>query len=35
MRTQLKRAIVALSCWGWIPPQVAYWFLRLGRLSDA
>lgn len=35
MRTKLKQVVVRLACWGWLPPQVAYWVLRIGRLSDA
>ena len=35
MKATLRRAIVAVSCWGWLPPTVAYWLLRLGSLSDA
>jgi hypothetical protein len=35
MKTTMKRVVVSLTCWGWLPPSVAYWVLRLGRLSDA
>lgn len=35
MRSRAKRIIVALACWGWLPPRAAYWLIRLGRLADA
>jgi hypothetical protein len=35
MRTRTKQFIVMLGCWGWLPPDVAFWMLRTLRLSDA
>ena len=35
MSSAVKTIIVNLSCWGFLPPRLAYWLLRTLRLSDA
>ena len=35
MKAAARRTIIAMSCWGWLPPRAALWLLRIGRLSDA